>query len=257
MKGIVFEGGGSAAYCHIGVWKQLKKLHKDFDYFAGSSSGSIIAIFTAAGFTAEQLEQIATKMEMPTTNFITGCYNLIWNYGWLSTDFIANLITEHFGNITLADFEKKYNKKIIITACHDFREIYFTSFADNKDLLLSEAVARSCAFPYVFARREGFSDGGIINNFPYGYLSKIIGEKNILGVYLKHRSECAPKKSKNILEFTMNLFNCLSTDHSLTQLNVKNIIVVNTFIKTFETDKISEGIAEGESAARLFFRKKY
>ncbi len=261
MKGIVFEGGGTAAYCHIGVLKyiQTNKNTKnlDFKYYAGSSSGSIIAVFAAAGYSFENIEIIAKNIKIPETNFVSGCFNLLFNYGWLSTQFIADLITEYFGNITLEDFEKKYKKALVITACYDFKEVYFTSFAENKTTLVSEAVARSCSFPYVFQLRDGYSDGGILNNFPYIYLENLIGSKNILGVYLERKNEIKPKESKNIFAFTINLFNTMSTDHSLMEIpkkDIKNIITVYTTIGTFDINDIELGISDGYKSAEKYFK---
>lgn len=258
MKGIVFEGGGAAGYCHIGVLSYLENKH--FDYYAGSSSGSIVAVLAAFGFSADNITEIAKKIKIPQVNFVRGCFNLVWNYGWLTTDFIAELIISQLGrNMSLEEFEKITGKKLVITACKDFKEEYFTSFGENKEVKVAEAVARSCAFPYVFARRNGYSDGGIIDNFPFSYLVNILGEENVLGVYLKHDKKKCDLVSKNIFEFTINLFNCLTDDHSTVILPnnlLKNVLVVNTTIKTFDLSEIEKGITEGYSAAKQFFEER-
>lgn len=257
MKGVVFEGGGEAAFCHLGAVKYFQENEITFDYYAGSSSGAIIAVFAAAGFPASEIEKIAFDIKIPSTNFFYGCYNVIKNFGWLSTQFISDLIVKYFGDITLQDFEKKYGKKIVITACKNFQEEYFTS-SFSPFLKLSEAVARSCAFPYVFARRNGYSDGGIINNFPYNFLANLIGEKNVTGIYLRHINETAPIISKNIFEFSYNLFNCISNDHSLNLLSkndLSRIIIITSSLKTFSNneEQKKEAIEKGYNTTKLFY----
>jgi hypothetical protein len=180
----------------------------------------------------------------------------------------------------MAEFEKKYGKKIVITACKNFQEEYFTSFnslnsslnfkegkegkewgvKNNTNEKLAEVVARSCAFPYVFARRDGYSDGGIINNFPFNYLVNLIGEKNVTGVYLRHYSECKPVISTNIFNFTYNLFNCISNDHSLSLLSkysLKNIMIIKTDLTTFNNTRENKikGVEEGYETALKFYKK--
>ena len=177
MKGIVFEGGGASAYCNIGVIKYLKKYNKSFqpEYIAGSSSGSIISVFYGAGFTSDMMISICKNFKIPTfSGLFSGIYNLYYNYGWISTDIIANIIKHHFGEMTLSEYEEKYKKKLIITACKDFEIEYFETSNGNHKLY--DIVGYSCAFPYIFARRNGYSDGGIISNFQYSHLSNIIGE---------------------------------------------------------------------------------
>lgn len=250
MKAIVFKGGGASAYCHIGVMQFIENLLK-FEYYAGSSSGSIIAVLAAAGRTSKTMENIAKNIEFPKISRLRGVYNLITKYGWYSTDFIYKLITDEIGYITMESFQEIYKKKLVITACRNFKIEYFTSFAEGKEVLVAEAVARSCAFPYIFSSRGEYSDGGILNNFPYTYLENIVGEGNVLGIYLKSTSDI--EKTNNIIDFTKNLFNCITADHSLQNINnldKKNILKVKTTVKTFDLGKLQVGIEEGYLAAK-------
>lgn len=256
MKAICFEGGGAAAYCHLGVVKYLCEKDMSFDYYAGSSSGSIIATFFAAGFNFEQMKNICEDIEMPKTNFFKGIINIFKNYGWHTTNFIKDLIEKYFGDITLADFEVLYGKKLIITACYEFKEVYFTSFNEHKDLKVSEAVARSCSFPLVFSQRHGYSDGGIIANFPYCYVQNYC--KDVLGIYLQKTNEYKKKISNNVFEFMINLIETLLTNQVYTNFNkeeLEKIIMIETSISTFEVSKknMEIGIGEGYNASKIYF----
>lgn len=254
MKGIVFEGGGASVYCHIGALKYIEKNKNDFEYIAGSSSGSIIAVFYGAGYTVDKLIDICCDFKIPNINIFKGLYNLIYNYGWFSTDVIADIIKKYFGEMTLTEYEEKYKKKLIITACKDFAIEYFDS--NNGNHKLYDIVASSCAFPFIFARRNGYSDGGIIANFPYSHLANKIGEKNILGIYIKRTDEFSPKQSKNIFEFTINLFNTLISPNvyeTYDKSELKNIIIINTSVKTFDIGQIKKGIKDGYKATKKYF----
>lgn len=232
---------------------------KDFkpEYIAGSSSGSIVAVFYGAGYAAKDMISICKEIKIPKYSAISvfkNIYNLIYNYGWLSTDIIADIIKKYFGEMTLIEYEKKYNKKLIITACKDFAIEYFDSANGTKKLY--DIVASSCAFPYIFARRNGYSDGGIIANFPYSHLVNKIGEKNIIGLYIKRTGEFSAKTSKNIFEFTINLFNTLISPNvyeTYDKSELNNIIIIETAIKTFDISMVDEGVNAGYTTAQKYF----
>lgn len=199
MKGIVFEGGGASAYCHIGVVKYLEEIGREYNYIAGSSSGALIAVFYGAGFTARQMEDICRGIKFPVPRIWSALYNLYRGYGILSTDFIVDIVRKHIGDITIAQYEALYGRQLLITACKNFKVQYFDASSPDK---LPDIVARSCAFPFVFAMRDGYNDGGIVANFPYAKLQDIFfakyGEKSeekITGIFIKRRGEFAEKKA--------------------------------------------------------------
>ena len=60
---IVFGGGAARGLAHIGVIKALEENDISFDYVAGTSVGSLIGAFYAAGFSAEKMEKIAKSVK--------------------------------------------------------------------------------------------------------------------------------------------------------------------------------------------------
>ena len=60
FKNLVFEGGGIKGFSYCGVIKELesKNMLKNFNKFAGTSSGSIFASLLAAEFTADEILEI-------------------------------------------------------------------------------------------------------------------------------------------------------------------------------------------------------
>ena len=57
--GIVLSGGGAKGLYHIGVLQALEENEVAIDYVAGTSMGSIIAGLYAAGYTPEQMRELA------------------------------------------------------------------------------------------------------------------------------------------------------------------------------------------------------
>ncbi|HUI22004.1 MAG TPA: patatin-like phospholipase family protein, partial [Methylocella sp.] len=51
----VFEGGGAKGYAHVGALKAIEERGIELEAVAGSSIGAEIALFIAAGFTADEL----------------------------------------------------------------------------------------------------------------------------------------------------------------------------------------------------------
>lgn len=57
--GLALGGGGARGLCHVGVMQVLGELGIHPDVVAGTSMGGLIGAFVAAGYDAEQLDEIA------------------------------------------------------------------------------------------------------------------------------------------------------------------------------------------------------
>jgi len=64
--GIALSGGGARGLAHIGVLKVIEKEGIPVDVVAGSSMGSIIGGLFAAGYSAEEIEEIALNVDWDT-----------------------------------------------------------------------------------------------------------------------------------------------------------------------------------------------
>ena len=81
--GICFSGGGIKAAAHIGAIKVFEENNIKFEYFSGTSSGSIIACLYALGFSSEEmlvfLKNYAKKIKYyETKNIFKLILNLIF-----------------------------------------------------------------------------------------------------------------------------------------------------------------------------------
>src|SRR4051812_3595687 len=56
--GLVLSGGGSSGLCHIGVIKALEENNIPIDYITGTSIGSLIGAYYAAGYSPAEMEEL-------------------------------------------------------------------------------------------------------------------------------------------------------------------------------------------------------
>jgi NTE family protein len=61
--GLVLGGGGARGAAHIGVLKELERLHIPIDAIAGTSMGAIVGGLYATGMNAEELEQLVSSLD--------------------------------------------------------------------------------------------------------------------------------------------------------------------------------------------------
>ena len=52
---LCLSGGGTRGFVHLGVIKALQEYGLNFDYIVGTSAGSLVGAFLAAGMTYEQI----------------------------------------------------------------------------------------------------------------------------------------------------------------------------------------------------------
>lgn len=60
-KALCFSGGGIKAFAHIGALKALEESNLKFDMVAGTSSGSIVAILYALGYSSSDMYKTLKK----------------------------------------------------------------------------------------------------------------------------------------------------------------------------------------------------
>ena len=89
--GLVLSGGGAKGFAHIAVLKEIDKAGLQIDYIGGTSMGAIIGGLYAAGYSANQIEEIV-----------------------LNTDFVK-LLRDKLPRNTATFFEKEFEEKTSIT----------------------------------------------------------------------------------------------------------------------------------------------
>jgi NTE family protein len=60
--GLALGGGGARGLCHIGVLRVLEELDIHADVVSGTSMGGLVGAFLAAGYSAAEMEKVATDV---------------------------------------------------------------------------------------------------------------------------------------------------------------------------------------------------
>lgn len=197
--GLVLSGGGAKGLAHIGVLKALEENGIPVDYISGTSMGAIVGAMYAAGYSPDEIENIAKSPEFQdwATGTIPDKYrfnykNRYLNSSMFSFNFIrgdtitvprlpTNIVPTHLMDLVLLKLLAQANA----AAEYDFDNLFvpFRCVAADvynnrpvilRDGQLSTAVRASSAFPFVFSPvtidNILLFDGGIYNNFPYQLL---------------------------------------------------------------------------------------
>lgn len=262
-ENIVFEGGGVLGFAYCGAIKELETrgLLKNFKRFAGTSIGSLFAILLCIGFTADQIIDASSIINLDKVR--SGClvshiFNLVKYYGIYS----SSSIEEQFKNIisikvdpyiTLQNLFEHTGKDLVIVSCclNRKKPVYF-HHAAYPDVRLLDALMASISLPFVFRPRKmnifGTTDyfvDGIIENYPiwvFNDLDKLAEgkiedmEKNevspktlglkLLGKWESNTREVyeGRKKLNRIYAFTLQLYNTLV-------MHIERSIISESYIK--------------------------
>ena len=206
MNGLCLSGGGIKAAAHIGALKALEEKNIKFDCVAGTSSGSIIAMLYALGYSSDEMYKLFLKYSKKIKNVeLINILKLIWG-----------VLTK--GKITINGLNSgKIIEKIIKEVCKE-NNIYninqikvpilipmvdlqtgMTLFATSKEIRngysddikfisnmpIEKAIRASCSYPIAISpcnyNGRQLVDGGIRENLPWKGL-KQIGAEEILGI---------------------------------------------------------------------------
>lgn len=153
---LVLGGGATRGLAHIGVIKALEENNISFDYVAGTSVGSLVGAFYAAGLTSDEMIKIAKGLKVKDIR--SSIIPLVPS----KTDGIKNLIINNLGDIDISQLKRHFCA--VAVDIRSGNEIDFTS--GN----LANIVAGSCSVPGVFQPvKYGdylLHDGGLANNIP-------------------------------------------------------------------------------------------
>ncbi len=154
--GVAFGGGGARGMSHIGVIKAFEEFGLHFDYFAGTSVGSIIGSAYANGLTSKDMLEIAKDLSVKDirTNKVIFMPS--------KTDGLEKLMVDTFGDINIEDLKKPFSAVAV-----DIKSTKEVCISHGN---LAKAVAGSCCVPGIFQPVEFgdrlLCDGGLQNTIP-------------------------------------------------------------------------------------------
>lgn len=250
----VFSGGGIKGFAYVGAIQVLEERGIQFKRVAGTSAGAILAAFIAAGFNAQELEEIFDELNLkilldPPKLFIDMPF-LKW----------INLYIR-FGMYRGKSLEKWFHQKLATKGIYSFGDLpkdalklVASDLTNGKILVLpddlknygidgstfpiSRALRMSCGLPFFFEPvylKNGemecvIVDGGVLSNFPLWIYENENQMRPVLGMKLSSASEeMAPHEIDNAIQLFEALFSTMQNAHDdqyIARKHEKNIIFI-------------------------------
>ena len=169
--GLVLSGGGARGFAHLGAIKAFEEYGLEFDFVSGTSAGSLVGAFFAAGLKFDDMLNIARRFD--DKDIRTSKLMFVPS----KTEGIEKIITENLGNINIEELKIPFTATAVDLKSTE--EICLTK--GN----LAKAVAASCCVPAVFQPVEHnnriLCDGGLRNTLPAD-IPKIFGCDYVVSV---------------------------------------------------------------------------
>ncbi len=278
--GLVLSGGGARGFAHVGVLKVLEELHIKVDVVTGTSMGSMVGGAYAAGYTANQLEDIIKSVDW-TRMFASRPEreNLPWrqkrqDFNNLSTN---SVVITKSGEVQFPDslvpsqelnlfLEKETG---VVNHVNDLSAlaIPFAAVATNlvdgervvlqKGVNLAAAMRASMSVPGVFAPitmgDRILVDGGLVDNLPVD-LAREMGAEVIIavnvGTPLLKREELTSVVT--VMGQMVNLLTEQNVKRSIASLKAGDVLITPDLDRFTSADMdLSAAIIEaGRDAAR-------
>lgn len=245
--GICFAGGGIKGAAHIGALKAFEEEKIEFEYIAGTSSGSIIATLYSVGYNSNDIYKIFKKY-INKINYIEAknIFKLIIGLIFKGKIIITGLnsgktieklvnkecIKKHINNI------EQINKKLLIPSVDlcDGKVYVFSSIKNRStysdkiiyinDINIGKAVHASCSYPGIFSPvkydNTYLIDGGIRENVPWKELKENGAEKVISIIF---ENEIKRKEEINIIDVATKSIDILSHELSNYELNGADYLI--------------------------------
>ncbi len=271
--GLVLSGGGAKGMAHIGVLKELEALGIKPDYITGTSMGSIVGGLYAAGYTAQEIEEIALAIDWSAllSNQVT-LDQIMFEEKYYYQRYIIELGVSGLSiQLPQGLIEgQKLSELLSYLTRHvhdidDFDELPIPFACVGTDIVTGEpvvmregslatALRASMAIPSVFTpvKRDGhfMVDGGLVRNFPVEECLAM-GADIIIGVFVSDDllPEEGLKSAVDVLTqsaFVMSVFDSREQKLKCDLLIEPDMVPYTTFSFDNTPDIIKRGEDAGE-----------
>lgn len=236
--GIVFGGGGTRGFSHLGAIKAFEEFGLKFDYVAGTSVGSLVGAFYSAGYTYKQMYDIVKDIKEKDIR-----KNII-PFTPSKIDGVGEIVTNNLGNINIEDLKLPFSAVAV-----DIKSTKEICISKGN---LAKAVMGSCAVPGVFqpVEHEGMilCDGGLQNTIPAD-IPKHYGCDYVISVDV-NKSRTYGTESTKLLDVLMCSIRILMKSNAVRGY-VYSDVVIKPETKRFKSTKtqgMDEMIEEGYKA---------
>ncbi len=230
--GLVLSGGGAKGLAHIGLIRVLEENNVPIDFIGGTSIGAIIGGLYAAGYSADEMEELfrSENFHFWSTGQIQEEYRYYFNRpednpAWLELRFTkkedkikllppTNIVPEEQMDFAFMELLASTN-----AACqNNFDSLMVPFFCvatdiyNNKPVVLrngdlGEAIRASMTVPLYFRpimiNGVLMFDGGIVNNLPHNVMKEVFKPDIIIGHKVANTTKAAT--TDNVLEQIINM----------------------------------------------------
>ena len=236
--GIAFGGGGARGLTHLGAIKAFEEFGIKFDRVAGTSAGSLAGAMYAAGYTYQQMYDIAKNLRKKDikTNRVPFMPSQLDGLG-------ENLI-ENLGDINIEDLQIPFSAVAV-----DLVSTKETVFSKGN---LAKAVMSSCAVPAVFQPVEYkgmiLADGGLQNTIPADIL-RYYGCDYVISVDV-NKSRTYGTNSTKLTDVFMCSLRILMKDNATRGYKYSDLVIgpETKRFKATSPDGLEDMIEEGYNA---------
>lgn len=273
--GLALSGGGIKAYCEIGVYQVFEENDIQFDGFAGTSMGAIIAAFMACNLSSSEIKRRMLELEANIIKdklFKTGNFDLVplvlkQTDGFINSEQFENRIKLHFDELGFQNINQI--PELFLCVAVDLisgKPVVFTndpkSFQKQKeyivisDIEVSKALGASCSFPLVFNTSKikdmQLVDGGVMMNIPVAPL-KTMGFEKVVSVSMQDTTEF--KESSSLRDIASRIIDLGMHESEIWMMATSdlNINVRSKNIGIFSMGKGSMMIDKGYKTAIKMF----
>ena len=271
--GLVLSGGGARGIAHVGVFQALEKYNIPIDMIIGTSMGSIVGGFYAAGYSADELEGLAKSIDWNDLfRDETDRENLFLGQKLEKDRFLINIRFEGLSaqvpssltsgqKILSVISEKLYNASYQMVYDFDSLKVPFravaTNLIDGERIIigqgdLAEAINASATVPLLFSPVIWddmlLVDGGLKSNLSAD-VAKALGMDVIIVVDIS-----SPLRTQDELKAPWEIADQVTTIMMQTQyahqIEIADVVIKPALdeVGSSDFDKIDEMIAAGRAA---------
>ena len=250
----VFSGGGIKGFAYVGAIQALEERKIKFKRVAGTSAGAILAAFIAAGYNAQELEEIFDELnlkvfrdppkfwiDMPILKWI----NLYMRFGIYRGNTLEKWFHQKLAEKRIRTFGDlpKGTLKLVASDLTNGKILVLPDDlvnygVDARTFPISRALRMSCGLPFFFEPvylKDGKTecvivDGGVLSNFPLWIFDNGDKERAVLGLKLSSaKEEMSPHQIDNAIQLFEALFSTMQNAHDnryIARKLEKNIIFI-------------------------------
>ncbi len=236
--GIAFGGGGTRGFSHLGAIKAFEEFNLKFDFISGTSAGSLVGAFYAAGYNYNQMYNIVKNLKERDIR-----RNII-PFTPSKLDGLGEIITENLGDINIEDLKIPFAAVAV-----DIKSTKEICLAKGN---LAKAVMGSCAVPGVFTPVQYndmiLCDGGLQNTIPAD-VPRYFGCDYVISVDVNKSRTYGTESTKVLDVLTCSIRILMKSNAVRGYVNSDLVIAPETKrFKSTKTDGMEEMIEEGYKA---------